>query len=70
MAGTAQSPPARRIGWMSYSVPGSALDSFQEGMRTLGYTGANAIGVDVRVVEPDPERVRAAFEELQSCRWR
>jgi putative tryptophan/tyrosine transport system substrate-binding protein len=64
MAGTAQSPPARRIGWMSYSVPGSALDSFQEGMRTLGYTGANAIGVDVRVVDPDPERVRAAFEEL------
>jgi putative ABC transport system substrate-binding protein len=65
IATPAQSPPSRRIGWMSYSAPGPALDSFQEGMRALGYTGGNAIGVDVRVVEPKPERVRQAFDELQ-----
>jgi putative ABC transport system substrate-binding protein len=64
LAAAAPSPPGRRIGWMSYSAPGSALDSFQEGMRALGYTGANAVGVEVRVVEPNPDHVRAAFEDL------
>jgi putative ABC transport system substrate-binding protein len=64
LAAAAPSPPGRRIGWMSYSAPGSALDSFQEGMRALGYTGGNAVGVDVRVVEPNPDHVRAAFEDL------
>jgi len=57
------SPP--RIGWISYTAPGVALDAFQDGMRALGYTGRNAVAVEVRVVEPDPERVRTAIEELQ-----
>jgi len=54
-----------RIGWISYTAPGIALDAFQDGMRALGYSGANAIGIEVRVVEPNPDRVRAAVEELQ-----
>lgn len=61
----AQSSTGSRIGWISYSPPGVALDAFQEGMRALGYSGRSAVGVDVRVVEPNPERVRAALEELQ-----
>jgi putative ABC transport system substrate-binding protein len=60
------SPIGTRIGWISYSVPGTALDAFQEGMRTLGYVGARAVGVEVRVVEPNTDRVRAAIEELQA----
>ena len=61
----AQPTSTPRIGWLSYSAPGVALDAFQDGMRSLGYSGKNAVGVEIRVVEPDPERVRAAIEELQ-----
>jgi putative ABC transport system substrate-binding protein len=60
------SATATRIGWISYSPPGSALEAFHEGMRALGYVGARAVGVEVRVVEPTPDRVRAAIEELQA----
>jgi hypothetical protein len=63
LAAAAPSPPGRRIGWMSYSAPGSALDSFQEGMRALGYTGANAIGVEVRVVAFSGDPVVAGMAE-------
>jgi putative ABC transport system substrate-binding protein len=42
------------------------LEAFQEGMRDLGYVGARAVGVEVRVVEPGPDRMRAAIEELQA----
>jgi len=62
----AQPSPARRIGWLSYSAPGAALDAFSEGMRDLGYSGNNAIGIEVRVVEASPDRVRAAIAELQA----
>ena len=63
----AQSPSATtRIGWITYSVPGTALEAFQEGMRALGYVGARAVAVEVRVVEPNPERMRATIEELQA----
>jgi len=62
----AQPSPARRIGWLSYSSPGVALDAFSEGMRDLGYSGKNAIGIEVRVVEASPDRVRAAIEQLQA----
>ena len=34
-------------------------------MRALGYSGKNAVGIEIRVVEPNPDRVRAAVEELQ-----
>ena len=34
-------------------------------MRALGYSGNNAVGIEVRVVEPNPDRVRMAVEELQ-----
>lgn len=61
----AQSAPASRIGWISYTPPGVALDAFQEGMRSLGYAGRNAAVVEVRVVEPNAERVRATLDELQ-----
>ena len=61
----AQAPAGPRIGWISYSVPGPALDAFQEGMRSLGYAGRSAVGVEVRVVDANPDRVRAAVEELQ-----
>ena len=61
----AQPMPARRIGWICYSEPGVALDAFSDGMRELGYFGKGAVGVEVRVVDPNPERVRAAIEELQ-----
>ena len=61
----AQGTPAIRIGWISYTAPGVALDAFQEGMRALGYSGKSTIGIEVRVVEPNPDRVRAAVEELQ-----
>jgi putative ABC transport system substrate-binding protein len=60
------SASATRIGWISYSAPGSALDAFQDGMRGLGYAGPRAVGVEVRVVEPAQDRVRAAVEELQA----
>jgi putative ABC transport system substrate-binding protein len=64
-AARAQSPAGPRIAWISYTPPGVALDAFQEGMRGLGYAGRNAANVEVRVVEPNPERVRAAVEDLQ-----
>lgn len=55
-------PP--RIGWMCYTPPGAALVAFREGMAALGYTGARELGIDVRVVENNSERVKAAVEEL------
>jgi len=64
-AARAQPASPLRIGWISYTAPGVAIDAFQDGMRALGHTGSNAVGIEVRVVEPDPERVRAAIEELQ-----
>ena len=62
----AQSRSGVRIGWVSYTPPGPALAAFQEGMRALGYAGGSEVGIEVRVVEPNPERVRAAFEELRA----
>src|SRR4029079_3817603 len=45
----AQSPSGgTRIGWITYSVPGSALDAFHEGMRALGYVRGPAGRVDGR----------------------
>ena len=61
----AQGAPAIRIGWISYTAPGVALDAFQDGMRAVGYSGNNAVGIEVRVVEPNPDRVQAVIEELQ-----
>jgi putative ABC transport system substrate-binding protein len=61
----AQPVRAARIGWVSYTQPGVALEAFQDGMRGLGYSGRDAVGIEVRVVEPHPDRVRAAIEELQ-----
>ncbi len=61
----AQPVSAPRIGWISYSPPGVAFDAFQDGLRALGYSGPGAVNIEVRVVEPNPERVRAALEELQ-----
>ena len=61
----AQAPAGPRIGWISYSAPGPALDAFQEGMRALGYAGRSAATIEVRVIEPNPERVRAVLKELQ-----
>jgi hypothetical protein len=55
---------APRIGWISYTPPGDAFDSFQYGMRSLGYSGSNTVGVEVRVPEANTERVRAAYDEL------
>lgn len=53
-----------RIGWICHTAPGVALDAFQEGMRALGYSGRNAVGVELRVVANNPERVKAAVDEL------
>jgi putative ABC transport system substrate-binding protein len=61
----AQPTSVPRIGWISYTAPGVALDAFQDGMRALGYSGKNAVGIEIRVVEPNPDRVRAVVEELQ-----
>ncbi|MEO8133902.1 MAG: ABC transporter substrate-binding protein [Betaproteobacteria bacterium] len=62
----AQAPVAgARIGWISYSMPGTTLDTFQEGMHALGYVGRSAVSVELRVVEPNPDRVRTAVEDLQ-----
>jgi putative ABC transport system substrate-binding protein len=61
-----QPRPGARIGWISYTPPGPALDAFQAGMRALGHAGGSEVGIEVRVVEPNPERVRAALEELQA----
>ncbi len=63
-AARGQGTPALRIGWMCYTPPGVALDAFQEGMRALGHTGRNAVGIEVRVVANNPERVKAAVDEL------
>ena len=60
----AQPAPAVRIGWICYTAPGVALDAFQEGIRALGYSGRNAVGVELRVVANSPERVKAAVDEL------
>ncbi|MEP7183417.1 MAG: ABC transporter substrate-binding protein [Betaproteobacteria bacterium] len=62
----AQPAPALRIGWISYTAPGAALIAFQEGLRALGYSGKSDVGIEIRVVEPTPEQVRAAIEELQA----
>ena len=37
---------------------GAALDAFQDGMPALSHSGKNAVGIEVRVVEPNPDRVR------------
>jgi putative ABC transport system substrate-binding protein len=68
IATTAQPVPARRVAWVSYSPPGVSLDAFTEGLRDLGYSGKNAIGIEVRVVEADPDRVRAVLDELTAMR--
>jgi putative ABC transport system substrate-binding protein len=62
----AQPGAGPRIGWISYTPPGSALPAFEAGARALGYAGRNALQVEVRVVAPTPEGVRAAIEELQA----
>ena len=64
----AQPASGVRIGWISYTAPGAALDAFQDGMRALGYSGKDAVGIEVRVVEPNTDLVRAAMEELQRLR--
>ena len=46
----AQGTPAMRIGWISYTAPGVALDAFQEGMRALGHSAKNTVGMEVRAV--------------------
>ncbi len=56
----AQPAPAIRIGWICYTTPGPAIDAFEEGMRALGRTGRNAVGIEIRVVENNPDRVKAA----------
>ena len=61
----AQPNSAQRIGWISYTAPGVALDAFRKGIQALGYSGSSAVGIEVRVVDPNPDRVRAAIEELQ-----
>ncbi len=61
----AQSPAGPRIGWIAYSPPGATLDAFQDGMRALGYADKRAVGVEVRVVEANPDRVQAAIEDLR-----
>jgi putative ABC transport system substrate-binding protein len=60
----AQGTPAIRIGWICYTAAGVALDAFQEGMRALGHSGRNAVGIELRVVANNPERVKAAVDEL------
>ncbi len=62
----AQSATGPRIGWLAYASPGEALPAFLEGMREQGYTGVNEPRIEVRVVPPDAERVRAAVEELRA----
>lgn len=62
----AQAPAGTRIGWISYTPPGQTLAAFEDAARAQGYTGRNAMRVEVRVVEATPERVRAAVEELQA----
>ena len=59
-----QSTAAIRIGWICYTMPGPAIDAFEEGMRALGRTGRNAVSIEVRVVENKPERLKAAIDEL------
>jgi putative tryptophan/tyrosine transport system substrate-binding protein len=70
VAGTAraQGTPAIRIGWICYTTPGPAIDAFEEGMRALGRTGRNVVGIEVRVVENNPDRVKAAIDELIALR--
>jgi len=60
----AQTAASPRIGWICYTTPGPAIDAFEQGMRALGRTGRNAVGIEVRVVENKPERVKAAVDEL------
>ena len=63
----AQGAPTIRIGWICYTAPGIALEAFQEGMRALGHSGRNAVGIELRVVANNPERVKAAVDELISA---
>ncbi|MFO1415315.1 MAG: ABC transporter substrate-binding protein [Burkholderiales bacterium] len=67
-AGAARAQPAAgpRLGWISYTPPGEALAAFEDAARALGYTGRNALRVDVRVVEPTETAVRAAVQALES----
>ncbi len=59
----AQSAP-RRLGWVCYAPPGAALVAFRDGMAALGYSGAREVGIEVRVVENNGERVKAVVDEL------
>ena len=61
----AQSAAGPRIGWIAYTDPGVAQAAFQDGMRTLGHSGSNAVRIETRVLDANPESARAALEELQ-----
>ena len=60
----AEASPLPRIGWISYTAPGAALDAFREGLHALGYAGRNEVGIELRIVAPQAARVQAALDEL------
>lgn len=43
----AQVPAGPRVGWISHAAPGPALPAFEEATRALGYTGRNALRMEV-----------------------
>jgi putative ABC transport system substrate-binding protein len=63
-AGAQAGATSPRIGWICYTQPGVALPAFQAGLNALGYTGRSEVRIEVRVVEPSPESVKAAVDEL------
>ena len=65
LAGMAQSPASGQpIGWISLADPGRTLDDFRAGLDALGYSGARAPRIELRIAQRDAASVRAAVDEL------
>ena len=59
--GTATGPP---IGWISLADPGRTLDDFRAGLEALGYSGARAPRIELRIAQRDAASARAVIDEL------
>lgn len=61
MAQGAAGPP---IGWISFADPDHTLEDFRAGLDALGYSGARAPRIELRIPQRDAASVRAAVDEL------
>lgn len=65
LTSVAQSTATRQpIGWISFADPGRTLDDFRAGLDALGYSGARAPRIELRITQRDESSVRAVIDEM------